>query len=362
MPDMVPKKKLQVFVSSTYDDLKEERQAAVKAILSSGHIPAGMELFAAGDKAQMRVIKKWIKESDAFLLILGGRYGSIESESGKSYIELEYEYARKQRKPVFAVVIDQAHLEQNVKLHASKILETKHSQQLKGFSETVKKNMVRFFNDPKDIEIAVHETLSEFSERPKLVGWIRGDQAVSNAAVEEFAQIAAESALLKEQLKAAEDTSKRLSFQQLERRVGEVISNERLNEFIPNFPFGALAGEPRLAQAALRMLTDDEFLAHVSNVLGRFNIPLSERFRRQALFRNLDELCSSSKPEQAQLFYGELQSQIHDASARMLTIKALAEQDKGTLHIFGRFGITFNVLNDAQDLADELTRRFSPNR
>ncbi|MCV5223073.1 DUF4062 domain-containing protein, partial [Escherichia coli] len=31
------KKKLQVFVSSTYEDLKHDRQAAVSAILKAGH-------------------------------------------------------------------------------------------------------------------------------------------------------------------------------------------------------------------------------------------------------------------------------------------------------------------------------------
>ena len=82
-----------VFVSSTYTDLKEERQAAVEAILTAGHIPAGMELFTAGDESQMTVIKRWIDESDVFLLILGGRYGSIEANSKKSYVHLEYEYA-----------------------------------------------------------------------------------------------------------------------------------------------------------------------------------------------------------------------------------------------------------------------------
>ncbi|MCB0521514.1 MAG: DUF4062 domain-containing protein [Saprospiraceae bacterium] len=61
---MIPKKKLQVFVSSTYMDLVKERQVAVEAILQAGHIPAGMELFAAGDEEQWDVIKKWIKESD----------------------------------------------------------------------------------------------------------------------------------------------------------------------------------------------------------------------------------------------------------------------------------------------------------
>lgn len=78
------KKRLQVFVSSTFLDLKEERQAAVEAILTAGHIPAGMELFTAGDESQMTVIKQWINESDVYLLILGGRFGSIEPKSEKS--------------------------------------------------------------------------------------------------------------------------------------------------------------------------------------------------------------------------------------------------------------------------------------
>src|ERR1700751_4047573 len=85
-----PKRKLQVFVSSTYEDLKDERQAAVEAILTAGHIPAGMELFAAGDQSQMEVIKRWIDESDVYLLILGGRYGSVEPRTKLSYKELEY--------------------------------------------------------------------------------------------------------------------------------------------------------------------------------------------------------------------------------------------------------------------------------
>jgi len=43
---MAQKKKLQVFISSTYTDLKEERQAAVGAILTAGHIPAGMVVLS----------------------------------------------------------------------------------------------------------------------------------------------------------------------------------------------------------------------------------------------------------------------------------------------------------------------------
>src|SRR5579871_2764236 len=103
-------KKYQVFFSSTYTDLIVERQAVVEAILMAGHIPAGMELFAAGNKSQMETIRRWIDDSDLFMLIVGGRYGSVEESTGKSYTQLEYEYALERGKPVFAAVITEEFL------------------------------------------------------------------------------------------------------------------------------------------------------------------------------------------------------------------------------------------------------------
>lgn len=71
------KKKLQVFISSTYEDMKLERQKAVEAILAAGHIPAGMELFASENAEQWAVIQRWIRESDVFLILLGGRMEAL---------------------------------------------------------------------------------------------------------------------------------------------------------------------------------------------------------------------------------------------------------------------------------------------
>jgi hypothetical protein len=109
------KKKLQIFISSTFEDMKEERQAAVEAILESGNIPAGMELFSSGDESQFNVIKKWIEESDIFLLLLGGRYGSMEPRNTYSYTELEYRYAESIQKPLFAIVIHEDYLNEKLK-------------------------------------------------------------------------------------------------------------------------------------------------------------------------------------------------------------------------------------------------------
>lgn len=174
------KKKLQVFVSSTYQDLIEERQVAVLSIISSGHIPAGMELFTAGDESQWNVIKRWIEESDVFLLILGGRYGSIEPKSGKSYTHLEYEYAIKLNKPHFAVVMKDEYLEKKVKSVGSSVLEKSNPKELRDFKNLVLSKMVKFFNDEKDIKLAIYETMSEFVARKDLIGWVRSNESINS--------------------------------------------------------------------------------------------------------------------------------------------------------------------------------------
>jgi hypothetical protein len=51
-------KKYQVFISSTYRDLIEERQEVSKSVLDLGHIPAGMETFFSADEEQFSYIKK----------------------------------------------------------------------------------------------------------------------------------------------------------------------------------------------------------------------------------------------------------------------------------------------------------------
>lgn len=232
---MPQKKKLQVFVSSTYTDLKEERQAAVEAILTAGHIPAGMELFAAGDESQMSVIKRWIDESDVYLLILGGRYGSLEPKSQKSYIHLEYDYAVERNKPLFAVVIEAPHLEEKVKAFGSQVIETDNPQKLKEFRAEVLSRMVRFWRDPRDIKLAILETMSDFSRREDLVGWIPGSAAVDTGAVaEELARLAKDNATLREQVaksSTSQQTFSGLTFEQMYKvLLDEEVSTAGLNE------------------------------------------------------------------------------------------------------------------------------------
>lgn len=44
--------KYHVFVSSTYEDLTDERERVIRAILEMGHIHVGMEMFNAANESQ----------------------------------------------------------------------------------------------------------------------------------------------------------------------------------------------------------------------------------------------------------------------------------------------------------------------
>ena len=96
-------KKYQVFISSTYNDLKKARQYVLQGILNLDHIPNGMELFPASDDSSWDFIKKVIDNCDYYILIIGDKYGST-SDDGISFTEREYNYAVDKKLPVIAFI------------------------------------------------------------------------------------------------------------------------------------------------------------------------------------------------------------------------------------------------------------------
>ncbi|TYR73139.1 DUF4062 domain-containing protein [Rossellomorea vietnamensis] len=178
-------KKLQVFVSSTYLDLRDERQKAVEGILKSKHIPAGMELFIPSDKSQWEVIKEWIVDSDLLMLILGGRYGSIEPNSGKSYTQLEYEFAADNNIPVCTIVLNEQFLANkkskniSLKIYEHEV-ENPSIEKYNAFKKIAMSNLVGEVGDVNQITSEVGFILQEYLRKDKseynFRGWIRGKE------------------------------------------------------------------------------------------------------------------------------------------------------------------------------------------
>lgn len=88
---------------STFVDLIDERREVMQALLEMDCMPAGMELFPAGNDDQWTLLKGVIEQSDYYLVVLGGRYGSV-TEEGVSYTEKEYDYAVELGIPVMGFV------------------------------------------------------------------------------------------------------------------------------------------------------------------------------------------------------------------------------------------------------------------
>jgi hypothetical protein len=194
-------RKLQIFLSSTYSDLTDLRLSAIEAILAAGHIPATMEQFTPGDETALEIIRRWVSESDALVLLLGGRYGSIEPRSGKSYTQLEYELALELRKPYFALVMSDEALEERAKHRGLRAVDERDNQaQYKAFKAQVCQKLCAFFHDAKDVRATIFQKLPEWSQREDLAGWIRGTEAASPQTANEIARLSQENAVLREQL------------------------------------------------------------------------------------------------------------------------------------------------------------------
>ncbi|MDB5240222.1 MAG: hypothetical protein JWP57_847 [Spirosoma sp.] len=198
---MAQKRKLQVFISSTYTDLIEERQTAIEAILTSGHIPAGMESFAGRNEEHMNIIKQWIDESDIFLLLLGGRYGTVEENSGKSYTHLEFDYAKEKGKTIFAVVADDRFIDQKARDKGpDSVMELKNREKYTSFKEAITAKFVKPWNSKESLQLAIITTLHVLDRDEKLVGWIPGSEATNPVMAEEFFRLSKENADLRLQL------------------------------------------------------------------------------------------------------------------------------------------------------------------
>lgn len=86
--------------------------------------------------------------------------------------------------------------------HGPSVMETKEPGKLEEFRTLVTSMMVRFWDDPRDIKLAIHETLNEFSYSRELAGWIPGSEMVDvKALVDEIAQLRRDNTALQEQLK-----------------------------------------------------------------------------------------------------------------------------------------------------------------
>lgn len=190
------KKKYSVFISSTFLDLENERETIRKLIIDMGYIPLGMESFPATNEEQFRYIQKVIDDCDYYILVIGGRYGSV-TEDGVSYTEKEYDYAISKGKVVLTFVHESPEDFPGKVLDKSDDLKAK----LEKFRDKATSGrIVKFWNDKDQLGYQAMTSLHQAVDNYPAVGWVRGDFQDSKDVSEEFRRAESELFHLKHEL------------------------------------------------------------------------------------------------------------------------------------------------------------------
>lgn len=175
-------KRYQVFVSSTFLDLQDERREVMQALLELDCIPAGMELFPASNEAQFELIKKVIDDCDYYLLIVGGRYGNMTA-AGVSYTEMEFDYAAANSKPILAFV----HADPDQITKGKSESDPAAIKKLDEFRMKVKTGrMIRQWTTAEELGSVVSRSVIKAIKTTPTEGWVKGRYAATTELLEQL--------------------------------------------------------------------------------------------------------------------------------------------------------------------------------
>ena len=187
-------KRYQVFISSTFSDLKDERTKVMHAIMSLDCIPAGMELFPSTDEEQFNFIKKIIDDCDYYLVVIGGRYGSL-SEDGIGYTEKEFDYAISKGIKVMAFLHKDL---EDIPVGKSDIDPLKREMLLAFRQKVSTGRLVKFWNNADELAGQVALSLTQTIKMYPAVGWVRGNIVSSTESLQELNDLRKQLAELQE--------------------------------------------------------------------------------------------------------------------------------------------------------------------
>ncbi|WP_369048194.1 DUF4062 domain-containing protein [Tenacibaculum sp. UWU-22] len=195
-------KRFQVFISSTYADLKDERAKVIQTIMEMDCIPAVMEIFPAIDEEQFNFIKRVIDDCDYYILIIGGRYGSL-SDDGLSYTEKEFDYANKKGIKIIVFI----HSNPN-KLSVEKSdIAPAIKEKLDAFRKKASTGrLVKYWEKPEELPSLVALSLQKTIKIYPAVGWVRSNKIGNSELLIELNDLRKENSILKEKIQ--EETSR----------------------------------------------------------------------------------------------------------------------------------------------------------
>lgn len=96
-----------IYVSSSYTDLIEQREAIYRVLRQLGHDVIAMEDYVASDQRPLDRCLEDVARSDIYVGVIAWRYGYVPEGTTSSITELEFRQARKCGIPTLIFVLDE---------------------------------------------------------------------------------------------------------------------------------------------------------------------------------------------------------------------------------------------------------------
>jgi len=189
-------KRYSVFISSTFEDLRDERRSVQDTIIEVGDFPVQMESFPASDQDAFDLITSLLDQCDYYVLIIGGRYGTVSTDE-LSFTHREFRYAVAIGIPVLVML----HGDRG-KISAEKTeLSQQGRRRLDAFIEEASTGRTRkTWTTVGDLKAAVLNALANAKQTKPRIGWVRGDAVANVEILEQLNDVRQENAKFRDAL------------------------------------------------------------------------------------------------------------------------------------------------------------------
>lgn len=151
-----------IFISSTFTDLQQHRKSVWEILEKYDVHVLGMEQFGARTEAPIQTCLNAVERADIYIGIIAYRRGSVNSDTGKSFTQMEYEKAVELNKEVLIYLIN----ENDSLVKSGDIDFGEARENLLQFKQVLKeKHTVDFFCSPEDLSQKLNNRLDGFFKK-----------------------------------------------------------------------------------------------------------------------------------------------------------------------------------------------------
>jgi len=144
-----------IYISSTFEDLKDERKKAAQAVRRLEHQAVCMEDYVSESRQPLEKCIHDVRQCEAYIGIFAWRYGFIPEGYHKSITHLEYEAARDAGIPCLIFILDP-----KARWSVEFVDTDEDLKKIKALrAELQKKYIVSFFSDPDELSARITASL-----------------------------------------------------------------------------------------------------------------------------------------------------------------------------------------------------------